>query len=276
MSRIALRVAIPLGVVALSSLLAVSPVSAAPADVVCRFADPRLTEISGMATSLIHPDTIYLHNDSSGGPFIYAASASTCRVKARLRIAGATARDFEGMAVGRDKVGRPVIWIGDVGDNLDSWSEVTMLRVREPQTLTDRTMRATAFRFTYRDRPHNAETVLADPRAPRLWVVTKQMARGSLYALPSPLRKNILNKAREIRTEGGIITDGAISPKGDRYVLRDYFDAVVYQGLPPGREITRIYLPAQPQGESITWSADGGSLLIASERDDRLLRVRVP
>jgi hypothetical protein len=263
-------------VAALSGLLVLSPAAAVQADVICRFTDPRLTEISGMATSLLHPDTIYLHNDSSGGPFVYAASASTCRIKARLRIAESAARDFEGMAVGRDRLGRPVIWIGDVGDNLDSWPEVAMLRVREPEKLTDQTMRATTYRFTYRDRPHNAETVLADPRAPRLWIVTKQMARGSLYALPSPLRKNILNTARPIQAEGGIITDGAISPRGDRYVLRDYFDAVIYQGLPPGREVARIYLPAQPQGESITWSADGASLLIASERDDRLLRVRVP
>lgn len=265
-----------MGVAALSLLLASVPAAAVPVDVVCRFTDSRLTEISGMATSLIHPDTIYLHNDSSGGPFIYAASASTCRIKARLKISGAAARDFEGMAVGRDKVGRSVIWIGDIGDNLDSWPEVTMLRIREPEVLIDQTMRASTYRFTYRDRPHNAETVLADPRTPRLWIVTKQLARGSLYALPSPLRKNGLNMARPVRPEGGIITDGAISLRGDRYVLRDYFDAVIYQGLPPGREVARIYLPSQPQGESITWSADGGSLLIASERDDRLLRVRVP
>lgn len=276
MSRFVLRAAIPIGVAALSSLLILSPVAAVPANVVCRFTDPRLTEISGMATSLIHPDTIYLHNDSSGGPFIYAASASTCRIKARLRIAEAAARDFEGMAVGRDKRGRAIIWIGDIGDNLDTWPDVTLLGVREPETLTDRTMRAVPYRFTYRDRPHNAETVLADPSAPRLWIVTKQMARGSLYVLPAPLRKKTLNVARKIRPEGGIITDGAISPQGDRYVLRDYFDAVVYQGLPPGRQVARIYLPAQPQGESITWSADGKSLLIASERDDRLLRVNVP
>jgi hypothetical protein len=37
-----------------------------------------------------------------------------------------------------------------------------------------------------------------------------------------------------------------------------------------------IDLPVQPQGEAITWTSDGRALLIASERDDRLIRVEVP
>lgn len=251
----------------------VSQARAATPEVVCRFDDGRLDEISGMAMSIAHPGVLYLHNDSSGGPYVYAVSATSCQVIARLEVRGARARDFEGMAAGRDSRGRPVLWIGDIGDNLDSWEQVEVLRIREPDRLVDQVLTPRTYRFTYRDRPHDGETLLADPRVPRLWVVTKQLARGSLYALPVPLRRGRVNIATPIRPEGGIITDGAVSPDGSRYVLRDYFDAVIYQGLPPGREVQRIYLPFQPQGESITWSADGRSLLIASERDERLLRV---
>lgn len=246
---------------------------AAEPDIVCRFTDHRLTEISGMAPSIVHPGVLYVHNDSSGGPSVYAVSASTCRVLARITVQGAAARDFEAIASGRDRKGRPVLWIGDIGDNLDSWDAVEILRIPEPQRLVDQALRPRRYRFTYRDRPHNAETLLADPAGPRLWVVTKQLARGSLYALPDPLRRSGTNSAQRVQSEGGITTDGAVSPDGTRYVLRDYFDAVVYQGLPPGREVSRVYLPAQPQGEAIAWSSDGRSLLIASERDDRLLRV---
>lgn len=258
-----------LPVVCSSQVYAVGP------EVVCRFDDPRLDEISGMAMSLAHPGVLYLHNDSSGGPYLYATSATTCKVIARLELKGAQARDFEAMGAGRDAKGRPVLWIADMGDNLDSWSQVEVLRIREPARLVDQVLVPRTYPFTYEDRPHNAEALLADPRSPRLWVVTKQLARGSLYALPVPMRRDRVNIATPIRVEGGIITDGAISPDGSRYVLRDYFDAVIYQGLPPGREIKRIYLPLQPQGEAITWSADGRSLLIASERDERLLRIRV-
>ena len=128
--------------------------------------------------------------------------------------------------------------------------------------------------MTYPDRPHNAETLLANPRVPQLWIVTKQLAHGSLYSLPDPLRK--VNKASLIRVEDGLITDGAVSPAGDRYVLRDYFQATVYSGLPPGRAQVTFDLPGQFQGEAVTWTADGRSLLVAGERDNRLLKVDIP
>jgi hypothetical protein len=85
-----------------------------------------------------------------------------------------------------------------------------------------------------------------------------------------------VNVAKKLQVEGGLITDGAVSPQGDRYVLRDYVDAVIYDGLPPGTEVARIRLPYQTQGEAISWSSDGRSLLVTSERDDRLIRVSVP
>jgi Tol biopolymer transport system component len=85
-----------------------------------------------------------------------------------------------------------------------------------------------------------------------------------------------VNIARKIRQEGGLVTDGAVLTDGRRYVLRDYDDAYVYAGLPPGRLIATVPLPFQLQGEAITWSPDGRSLLIASERDKRLLRVTLP
>ena len=266
--------AVLLGTSALT--VAWAPAATAQTTVVCTFKDSRFTEISGLATSIQHPHTIWLHNDSSGGPVIYAVDSQNCTTRATIKITGARARDFESIAVGSDKRGRPVIWLGDIGDNRDNWPEVEVLGIREPAGLTSQTVRARVYRFTYRDRPHNAEALLADPSGPRLWVVTKQLAHGSLYSLPYPLRPNTLNIARKLQIEGGLITDGAISPDGTKYVLRDYVNAVVYSGLPPGPEVARIALPYQFQGEAITWTADSRALLIASERDDRLIKVTVP
>lgn len=272
--NVGLRATILSGIVALS-LFAPAPAFAAD-DVVCRFADPRFSEISGMTPSIRHENVLWLHNDSGGGPRIFAVDATTCETLATLTIKGARARDFESIASGRDDRGRPVLWLGDIGDNLDSWDSVEILRIREPKRLRSRQVSADAFAFTYADRPHNAEAILASPRRERLWIVTKQLAHGSLYRLAAPLRSGVVNVAKKIQVEGGLITDGAVSPLGDRYVLRDYVDAVIYDGLPPGREVARIRLPYQTQGEAISWSADGRSLLVASERDDRLIRVPVP
>ena len=72
------------------------------------------------------------------------------------------------------------------------------------------------------------------------------------------------------------MTDGSVSPDGTRFALRDYVDAEVFDGLPPGADAQTVYLPLQLQGEAMTWTQDGAALLVASERDDRLLRVAVP
>jgi hypothetical protein len=270
----------PAAAVALGlSVLAVGPAAAVPAadDVteVCRFSDDRFDEISGMTYSQRHQGVLYLHNDSSGGPRIYAVDASTCRTLATLTVDGIEARDLEAIGSGRDAKGRPVLWLGDIGDNLDSWPEVRLHRVREPKVLRDRTLTPRTYRVTYPDRPHNAEALLADPRSSRVWVVTKQAAKGRIYALPRDADRGSVTVLRPVGEAGAFVTDGSVSPDGSRFALRDYVDAEVSDGLPPGRDPQRVYLPLQLQGEAMTWTADGTALLVASERDDRLLRVPV-
>jgi hypothetical protein len=238
---------------------------------VCRFNDKRFTEISGMTYSQRHPGVIYLHNDSGDGPYVYAVDATTCRTLARLTLAGVDARDVEAIGSGRDAKGRPVLWVADIGDNVDSWPSVRLHRVREPAVLTDRTVQARTFSFTYPDRPHNAEAILADPNSTRIWVVTKQSAVGSVYRVEPKRGRTVV--AKPVRKVGAFVTDGSVSPDGTRFVLRDYVDALVYPGMPPGGAAKRVYLPLQLQGEAITWTPDGRYLLVASEREDRLMRV---
>ena len=243
---------------------------------VCRFPDKRFTEISGMTYSQLHRDVLYLHNDSSGGPYIYAVSARTCRTLATLTIRGIDARDIEAIGSGRDRRGRPILWVADIGDNRDSWPEVRLHRVREPSVLRDRSLRPRTYRFTYPDRPHNAEAILSDPSRPRVWVVTKQSARGGVYELPDVMSTKGRYVARRVGDAGAFVTDASVRPDGRGFAVRDYVDALVYEGLPPGRDPQRVYLPLQLQGEAMTWTTDGSALLVASERDDRLLRVVVP
>lgn len=251
--------------------MAIGPVvPSAAAERVCRL-DRSLEEISGLTASLRHPDVLWAIEDSGGGPRVVAIDASTCAIRAELTVRGSRARDYEAIASGRLADGTPVLWIGDIGDNRSTWATVELLRIREPERLRDRRVRAARFAFTYDDRPHDAEALLA--HGTRVWVVTKQLANGGLYELPDPLDPDGVSIARRVRTETGLVTDGNVAPDGSRYVLRDYFDAELFTGLPPGESAGRVDLPPQRQGEAIAFSADGSALLIASEGDRRLLRV---
>ena len=257
-------------------MIPTSTISASSPDVICELTDPRLTEISGMAPSQLHSGVMWVHNDSGDKARLYAVQLSNCAVVGELALRDVSARDFEGLAAGVDAQGRPVLWVGDIGDNRDSWSDVSIYRIREPKKLGKTSAQVQRYRFTYEDRPHNAETLLADPDSQQLWIVTKQMASGSIYALPKKLRKSGINTARKIGSATGLITDGAIKPDGATFVLRDYFDAQVFRGLPEGVVDEKIDLPGQPQGEAIAWLPSENAVVIASEGDNRLIRVNLP
>jgi hypothetical protein len=260
--------------------LALAPAGPAAAstapDVMCEFTDPRLSEISGMAPSALHPGVMWIHNDSGDDAKLYALKLNDCSIVGELSLQGVSARDFEGLAAGVDPKGRPVLWVGDIGDNRDSWSDVSIYRIREPKKLGNTSAQVSRYRFTYDDRPHNAETILADPQSQQIWIVTKQLASGSIYALPKEMKKSGINIAKKIGSASGLITDGAMKPDGTGFVLRDYFDAQFYIGKPTGELVQEIELPAQPQGEAIAWLPGENAVVIASESDNRLLRIPGP
>lgn len=242
---------------------------------VCRFDDDRLVEISGMARSQRHAHVIWLHNDSGDEAVLYGVDERTCATVAELRLRGVQARDSEGLASTVDAKGRAFLWVGDIGDNRDSWPNVSIYRVREPAQLGERSRSPKRWRFTYPDRPHNAETLMVSDSsdATRVWVATWQLASGGMYSVPLERDVAIADRVGDV---GSLITDGAIHPAGTGYVLRDYLDLHVFRGLPPGRRIAKLALPPQVQGEAITWTADGRGLWVASEQDSRLIRVDLP
>jgi hypothetical protein len=268
------RVIAILAVAIMTALVVAAPASAQkelPWTEVCRFDDRRLTEISGMAASLMHENVVWVHNDSSDAARLYALDLQTCDTVSELRLRGVQARDFEGLASTRNARGRAALWVGDIGDNRDSWPSVTLHRVWEPKTLGTRSRRVKSWDFTYPDRPHNAETLMVSGRS--VWVATWQLATGGVYSVP--LRRTGAS-AERLDDVGPLTTDGSIHPDERGYVLRDYLDVHFYVGLPPGRKVATFALPRQVQGEAITWTSDGTGLLIASEEDDRLLRVDPP
>ncbi|WP_131741803.1 hypothetical protein [Actinomadura roseirufa] len=247
--------------------------------VLFKITDARINESSGLAASTRHPGVVYTHNDSGGVAQIFAL-APDGSVRAVLSLAGAGARDWEGMALGKDDRGRPAIFVADIGDNLGgAWPYVTLYRIPEPAELRSQTIRATAFRLKYADGPRNAETVMINPRTNRLYIASKLFS-GALYEGPERLRTGTANTLHKIGGAPPMATDGAFAPDGSTCVIRTYFGARLYSVGPdgrPGKSITSVSLPFQSQGESVTYTPDGRSLLAGSEgRDQPVYRVPVP
>ena len=250
------------------------PAAGGQAEVLLRIGDPRVLEASGLAASQRHAGVLWTHNDSGDAARLFAIGRDG-RVLATLRFAGVQARDWEAMAVGRDDRGEPALFAGDIGDNLGVWPSVTVYRVAEPARLRDATVRAQRYRLRYPDGPRDAEALLVDPRGNRLYVASKDEAGGSLYQAPAELRGDRVNLLRRVGRVPASVTDGAYSPDGRLLVLRDYRAAYVYAAR--GGRLATVPLPLQQQGESIAFSADGGSLLVGSEgAGSEVWRVPLP
>ncbi|GAB1820940.1 hypothetical protein [Herbidospora sp. RD11066] len=242
-------------------------------DELFEFADARITESSGLAVSPTHPGIIYTHNDSAAAPVFYAVDSSTGRTKAAYTIRNAEARDWEGMAAYRDRSGRGVLFFGDIGDNLDgAWQDISVYKVTEPNRLRGGAIDAVRYRFRYADGARNAEGLMVDPRTGRLYIVTKEFD-GLIYAAPKQLRTDRVNVLKRVGSAPTMATDAAFAPDGSSFVVRTYFSATLYRKIDD--EISGVGMPMLRQSESITYSADGKSLLTGSEGEHSPV-VRVP
>lgn len=255
---------------------AVLPASAAPDPDVVTIKDDRITESSGLVASAQHPGVYWTHNDSGDQPRVFAVGADG-ETKAVLTLQGVTPRDWEAVSIGKDEAGRPALFIGDIGDNLKGkWAEAWIYRIPEPAELKDATVKPVKYRLTYDNGPRDAEAMLVDPRTNKIYIASKEN-QGSLYEQPATLSTTGLNVFKRVGSAPSTVTDGAFSPDGTRFVLRGYIVAMMFSA--PGKEVDSVYVPVQLgglQGESVTFSADGRSVLFGHEgADSTISRVEL-
>jgi hypothetical protein len=276
--------------IALAIVLAsAAPAAAAAPTPVFRLADPRLTELSGLAIGHRSPEVLYAQNDSGAAAQFYALDAGTGTVLAVCRVPGAQNTDWEDLATGPDPAGRWSVWLADIGDNVGTRSEVRIYRVPEPvigsRTRID-TGRPDVWRLRYPDGPHDAESLVADPVGRRLYLITKAVfGHSEVFAVPpdpDPARVQPMTLIGSIDfaftgTPGGpnpvgqlTATGAGMSADGSLLAVRTYTDAYLWPvgdgriGAALRRPPVRVPLPAQPQGEGI--AVDGHALLIDSEQ----------
>lgn len=247
-----------------AALPAAAAVGDEPPSVAFSLEDDRITESSGLAASRRHKGVYWTHNDSEDGPYVYAVD-SEGRTVATVTLRGVDPRDVEAISVGPG--GR--IYVGDIGDNDGVvWPEVWIYGFTEPKELADTTVDAVRYTVRYADGPRDAEALMVDPKTGRAYIASKEDEDGAagLYEGPEKLSSSEVNTFRRTGTVPWV-TDGAISPDGTRLALRGYFWADLYRwkdgrATKLGKELD---VPVQRQGESVTFTADGRSLMFGSE-----------
>ena len=169
--------------------------------------------------------------------------------------------------------GAGYVWVGDIGDNDSRRSSVEIARV--PVGRGDRTVHPTTYRLTYPDGPADAETLLRDPASGRLYIATKSVFGGVLYAVPASLDASGSNRLRAVGRVLPVATDGAFFPDGRHVVVRSYTTAVVY-AWPSLQPVGSFALPHERQGEGIAVADDGAVYVDSEGPGSPVLEVTLP
>ncbi len=241
-----------------------------------------IDEASGLAASRLNPGVLWTHNDSGDKPRLFALNAKGVHLGI-YELLGAEARDWEDMAVGPGpKPGRHYLYVADCGDNKARWDLKTIYRLPEPRLRPDQPAIESALsgvetiRYRYPDGPRDAETLLVDPATADIYIVSKREQSVHLYraAYPQNTKAPItLESLGKLPLTD--VTAGDVSADASEILLKNY-GAVLYWPRLPDQDLGQAllgkphrlpYYP-EPQGESITWHAQGGGYFTVSEERD--------
>lgn len=256
---------------------------------------PQLDELSGLAASRAHPDTLWAINDGGNAPALYAIG-NHGGLQATFRIAGVINTDWEDLAA-FDLDGRHYLLIADTGDNGGLRRTLQLHVVEEPKSLEDGMHHdgvlqpAWSIVFRWPDGARDCEAVAVDAVSGQILLISKrrrppelfalplrpdaglQTARlvGHLSGIPEPDAQSLRQDARHARI-GNQITAVDISPDGQAIAVLTYHDVLLYRR--PGQESwaqalaskPQVHeLPWLPQAEGLAWSADGSGLYATGE-----------
>jgi hypothetical protein len=226
---------------------------------------PDLVEASGLAASRTTPDVLWSHNDSRGGPFLYAFSPSGVDLGAH-EVPDAFALDWEDMAAGPASDGTgSYLYVGDIGDNFgirDGVVSVWRVPDIDPTQLEGQFPESLPITLAMPDGPHDAEALFIDPVEPALYIVTK--SRSEAFVFKGPMTP--ANSPQEMELVSTLFLDAEvsaadISADGGIIAFRGY-NTVWMWNRAPGQTIAEALAgspctapsPDERQGESITFN----------------------
>lgn len=241
----------------------------------------QIREASGIVASRQNPGVLWVHNDSGDSARVFAINEKgeflgTCV------LGGVTARDWEDIAVGPGPdPNRQYLYVGDIGDNLARYPDVTVYRVLEPKidpatpfgVMTIEP--ADAIWFTYPGGPRDAETLFVDPLTRDLYILSKREFFSKVYQAPYPQSTTGRTELKQVASlPWGFAVAGDVSPDGRRVIVRGVFNASMWDRT-PGQPLWKAFagrhtpLPLIPekQGEGICFDAKGTGYFTIGERE---------
>lgn len=252
--------------------------------------DLRMREASGVATSRDYPGIFWIHNDSGDGPFIFAITIEGQKV-ATFNVLGAEARDWEDIALGPcPQSGGSCLFIADTGDNNRRHQQASIYIVPEPDPAIGspdsvvNTARAQRLRFHYEGgdaydveavavAPDGTITLISKGGRPGSGIVEFRIAPGGVSS--GEIQADIVGRLPivPVRYLGRWVTGAAISPSGDRLVVRTYTELYFFLRGQNG-ELTLVppvcWIGAsEPQGEAVDFLDEDSVVLVSEKQANR-------
>jgi hypothetical protein len=242
--------------------------------------DKKLSEISGLASSIRNPGLLWAHNDSGNRAEVYLID-DKCEIKQIVELDGIKNRDWEDIAVGPGPdSNKSYVYIGDIGDNDGAHEFKFIYRFEEPlddpgddkQTITD--FDKIVFRLP-NSRQMDAEALFIDDATKDLYVVTKRENPVYVYQVKFPYSSKDTVTAQEIASLAtSQIVAADLSANGHDLIMKNYTH-IFYWNNGAGKPLNELlkerpveipYEP-EPQGESLAWARDKAGFYTLSEVD---------
>ena len=244
--------------------------------VLANLADPAISEASGIGSSTKNPGVFWLHNDSGDTARAFAVDSSGA-LRATVTFDTLKPTDIEDMAM-EDDGAASYLYFGDIGDNGEARTSLTIHRVTEPKLGTGAaealTVTSEKMTVVYPDGAHNAETLLFDPIDKVLVIATKKAGGPSAFHRIGAFAagtKATTEKIGELAID--LATGGEISRDGKYIAIRNYSNVgylwvretgeTLAQAL--AKEPCKIPIATEAQGEAFDFLSDGTGFITTTE-----------
>jgi len=241
-----------------------------------------INEASGIGASTKNPGIFWLHNDSGDTARTFAIDSKGA-LRATVAFDTTMPTDIEDMAIDS---ANSFLYFGDIGDNNEVRTSLTIHRVAEPAlgsgAAESLTITSEKMTVVYPDGAHNAETLLFDPIDKVLVIFTKKLGGPSAFHRIGAFAagtKATTEKIAEFTID--LATGGEISRDGKSIAIRNYSKEGYLWVRDPSEPLAqalakppcKIPISAETQGEAFDFLPDGTGYVTTSEGASAPLNV---